>query len=104
MQSTLVTLALIVIVLAAVVGVVNQVSRSGMYDEIGKGGLSMDGHEADGPAGEDGNLGADAQRAERELEVRQMLAARNDRIARHGGEPPDLEAEVARLTGADTDT
>lgn len=90
-----VTVLLIVIVLAAVVGVVNQVSGSGLYDEIGKGGLAMDGEEA--AAQEHGS--AEAQRAELEAEVRQMLAARNARITRDGGEPPDLEAEVARLTG-----
>jgi hypothetical protein len=39
-----------------------------------------------------------AERSERELEIRQMLEARNARIVRGGGQPLDVEAEVMRLT------
>ena len=35
---------------------------------------------------------------ERDDEIRQMLTARNERRARRGEEPLDVEAELARLT------
>jgi hypothetical protein len=36
--------------------------------------------------------------AERDAEIRQLLNARNDRRARRGQEPVDVEAELQRLT------
>ena len=39
------------------------------------------------------------ERAERELEVRQMLEARSARSVRNGGQPLDVDAEVKRLLG-----
>ena len=38
-----------------------------------------------------------AGRAERELEIRQMLGARSARLVRAGKPPLDIDAEVARL-------
>src|SRR4029077_10625827 len=36
-------------------------------------------------------------RAERELEIRQLLEARSARVVRQGGEPLDVERELAQL-------
>jgi hypothetical protein len=47
-----------------------------------------------------GQRAAEAERAERELEIRQMLEARSARLVRNGGAPLDVEAEMARLLDA----
>ena len=65
-----------------------------MYDQIGRGGLSRD-----------SDYGAQtlarppdsaAAQAERELEIRQMLGARSERLVRRGLPPLDIEAEVSQ--------
>jgi hypothetical protein len=67
-----------------------------MYDHIGQGGLTREG---DGGAGAAAPPAHDspAGRAEREEEVRQMLAARSERRVRRGEPPLDIDAEVTRL-------
>jgi hypothetical protein len=78
-----------------VMSVVFLVSRGGMYDQIGEGGLSRDGEDAGeglAPAPD-----SPAERAERELEIRQMLGARSERMVSRGEPALDIEAEVARL-------
>jgi hypothetical protein len=70
-------------------------SRESVHDQIGQGGLTHDMEFAepapalppDSPAG----------RAEQELEVRQMLSARSERLVRAGKPALDIDAEVARL-------
>jgi hypothetical protein len=70
-------------------------SRGSLYDQIGQGGLSPEDKPGAGPAA----LAPDspAGRAERELEVRQMLSARSERLVRKGQPALDIDAEVARL-------
>jgi hypothetical protein len=72
-------------------------SRGSLYDQIGHGGLSQEDESPDGtaPPAPDSAAG----RAERELEVRQMLGARSERLVRMGRPALDVEAEVARLLG-----
>ena len=41
-----------------------------------------------------------AEHAEREREVRQMIAARSERLVRRGEAPLDVDAEVRRLLAA----
>jgi hypothetical protein len=66
-----------------------------MYDHIGAGGFSREG---DQPArAADASAESPAARAEREQEIRQMLAARSARLVRRGEPPLDIEAELARL-------
>lgn len=104
LASVLPTLLFVGMVLAAVVGVMSLASRNDIYDEIGRGGLSMDrdeplseqtpaepGPQTGGPSNEA------LARAERELEIRQMVEARSARIVRNGGEPLDVERELERL-------
>jgi hypothetical protein len=81
--------------LSVVMSLVFLFSRESVHDQIGQGGLTREGEmaltppapAADSPAG----------RAERELEVRQMLSARSERLVRAGQPALDIDAEVARL-------
>jgi hypothetical protein len=81
-----------VVIGAAIVAVITLFGRSKAYDQIGRGGLSL----RDEPVPKE-PTGAMAVR-ERDAEIRQMLAARNERRARRGEAPLDVEAELARLT------
>jgi hypothetical protein len=91
----------VVVVIAALIAVGTFVSSGAAYDRIGKGGLSLrDG--SDRPAA-DTPPGGSVSTRERDEEIRQMLAARNERRLRRGGEPLDLDAELARLTAPPAD-
>lgn len=82
-----------------VIGVLSTFTRgNSLYDQIGRGGLSLEG---DGGGGDElaapgASAGADP---EREREIRQMLQARSDRAVRRGEAPLDVDAELARLAG-----
>lgn len=65
-----------------------------MYDQIGQGGLSRDSEYSRPEAPLESSPAA---RTEQELEVRQMLRARNERLVRAGRPGLDIDAEVARL-------
>jgi hypothetical protein len=95
--SILPTILFVAMILGGVVGVMSLLARKDPYDEIERGGLSLD---SDTHAtSEQGSIpDAIAPRGERELEIRQMLEARNARIVRNGGSPLDIESELARLT------
>jgi hypothetical protein len=84
-----------VIGVGLVVGVVTFVVRGRLYDQIGRGGLSLD--TPDRPRAAPPPSSPAAQR-EREDEIRQMLTARNGHRARRGEAPLDIDAEVAKLT------
>jgi hypothetical protein len=92
--------------LFVVVGVLSMLTRNNLHDQIGQGGLSL-GEDPFGagpsvagePAG--GNGDGSAAHAERELEIRQMLTARSDRLVRQGQPPLDIDAELARLERTD---
>jgi hypothetical protein len=85
------------VALSLVMSVVFLLSRGSLYDHIGQGGLTPDSEPegpplappADSPAG----------RAERELEIRQMLNARSERLISRGQPALDIDAEIARLLG-----
>lgn len=84
------------VVLFTLVGVVSWLAGGSVYDRIGEGGLTAgpgQGGMPPGPA-----PGSEAERIEREQEIRQMLQARSDRLVRGGAEPLDIEAELARLS------
>ncbi len=84
----------VVVAGAAVVGLVTFAGSRRLYDEIGKGELSLrDG--TDRPANE--IHGSAGSAAEREAEIRQMLEARNERRARRGEAPLDIEDELTEL-------
>ena len=85
------------VALSIVMSLIFLFTRGSTYDEIGQGGL-MSGPEGAGgppPPAPDSPAG----RAERELEIRQMLSARSDRLVGRGQPALDIDAEVARLLG-----
>jgi hypothetical protein len=70
--------------------------RSGsMYDQIGEGGLSRDSETSDWTSAPTPN--SPAELAEQELEIRQMLSARSERLVSRGQPALDIDAEVAKL-------
>jgi len=75
-----------VVGLALLIALVVLVASRGTWQDFGKGQFQMDresGHEAP---------------AERDTEIRQLLEARNERRARRGEAPVDVDDELARLT------
>jgi hypothetical protein len=64
------------------------------YDRIGAGGMTREDDYDDGHVSA---VEPEAERAEREREIRQMLSARSERLVRGGQPPLDVDAEVARL-------
>jgi hypothetical protein len=84
----------VVVVGASIVAVITFAISDKTYAQIGRGGLSLrDG--SDRPAAEP--LSGAAFEAVRDDEIRQMLEARNERRARRGEPPLDIEAELATL-------
>jgi hypothetical protein len=72
-------------------------SSGKVWDEIGKRGMIMDRDPSRGGGRSAGAL-SPAAAAERDAEIRQMLRARNERRARRGEAPLDVERELQRLT------
>jgi hypothetical protein len=87
-----------VVGISAVIAIISLFGRARMYDDIGRGGLSI-GEDRDlGPRGVGGAASTPVSRAERDDEIRQMLEARNARRAARGEATVDVEAELAELT------
>jgi hypothetical protein len=92
-------------ILGFVIAAIALATSGGAYDRIGRGGLSIgDDAQARGGSGANGGAGASlAAAAERELEIRQLLAARNARRAARGEPELDVEAELRALTAPSAD-
>jgi hypothetical protein len=84
-------------VIAIVVAVVASIASGGLYERIGRGGLSMDGHDQCGGGPEPGSA---AFKAEADEEIRQLVEAKSARRVARGQQPLDVEAEIASLTRA----
>ena len=95
MQDAFAIVLFSVIGVGLVVGLMTFVVRGRLYDQIGRGGLSLDMPDRP-PAGPAPSSPA-AQR-EREAEIRQMLEARNEHRKRRGEAPLDVDTELAKLT------
>ena len=95
MQEAFGVVIFVVVGLGAVIAVISLFGRSRLYDDIGRGGLSI-GEDRDMRPG--GSGGQPASAAEREDDIRQMLEARNARRAAQGRPTVDVEAELAELT------
>jgi hypothetical protein len=97
MQDAFGIVLFVVVGVGAVVAIVSLFGRGRLYDDIGRGGMSI---------GEDRDLrpraksSAPVSAAERDDDIRQMLEARNARRAARGQEPVDVEAELHALTRA----
>jgi hypothetical protein len=76
----------------AIVAVITLAGARRSYDEIGHGGLSL----RDGT--DRGAADPLPAAAMREVEIRQLLEARNVRRARRGEPPLDVDAELERLS------
>jgi hypothetical protein len=86
-----------VVIVAAIVAIITLFGRSKAYEQIGRGGLSI--RDEAMPKEPTGAVAA----RERDEEIRQMLDARNERRARRGEAPVDVDAELARLTAPAVD-
>jgi|SRR5947209_1777957 len=77
----------VVCILAVIIAFGALIASRKTWEDYGKGRFVMD-HEPSRGAGV----------AERDDEIRQLLEARNERRARRGEDPVDVDAELARLT------
>jgi hypothetical protein len=83
----------VVCILAVIIAFGALIASRKTWEDYGKGRFVMD-HE---PARGGGGV------AERDDEIRQLLEARNERRARRGEDPVDVDAELARLTAPAVD-
>jgi hypothetical protein len=88
MQGAFAIVLFVVVGVAAVAAVWALVTSGGSYEQIGRGGMSIDEQPVSAPA----------TAAEREAEIRQMLEARNARRAARGEATEDVDAQLRRLT------
>lgn len=93
MQEAFGIVLFVVVFLAAIAAAIAFFGSSSAYREIGRGGLSLN---EDGPRADPRPIAV--RSAECDEEIRQFLAARNERRARRGEAPLDVEEELARLT------
>jgi hypothetical protein len=93
MQEAFGLVIVVVVVLAAIVAVIAIAGSGRLYDQIGRGGLSL----RDGSQRPARDPAPAAAAGERDEEIRQMLEARNARRVRQGKEPLDVDVELAAL-------
>jgi hypothetical protein len=95
LQSAFPIVVFAAVAISIVMSLVFLFSRGSAYDQIGEEGFARErdhGVEAP-PLPPDSPLA----RAEQELEIRQMLSARSERLVGRGEPALDIDAEVARL-------
>ena len=96
MQEAFGVVIFAVVAIASVVALITFVISRKAYDDIGRGAFAMR-DDVPGPATPPPASAAAVR--ERDDEIRQLLAARNERRSRRGEAPLDVEAELKRLTG-----
>jgi hypothetical protein len=89
----------VVVVVAAVVAAITFAISRKAYDDIGRGAFAM---RDEVPRPEPPPASPAALR-ERDEEIRQLVAARNEHRRRKGEAPVDVESEIRRLTGPTVD-
>ena len=94
MESAFTIVIVVVVVLGVLAALITFLGSGKLYDQIGRGGLSLGDDRDAAPPEPGGAAGA----LVREQEIRQLLEARNARRARRGAEAVDIDAELARLT------
>jgi uncharacterized protein (DUF58 family) len=97
MQDAFGTVLFVVVGIGAVVAILSLFGRGRLYDEIGRGGMSI-GEDRDMRPRPGGGPAAPVSAAERDDDIRQMLEARNARRAARGQETVDVERELQALT------
>jgi hypothetical protein len=85
----------VVCVLAVLIALGALIVNRNNWEDFGKGRFGMDRDSAQDPRPDSG-----VAVAERDAEIRQLLEARNERRARRGEPPFDVEQERARLTAS----
>ncbi len=98
MQEALGIVIFVVVGVSVVIAIATLFGRARMYDDIGRGGLSIGEDRDMRPRGTPAGVGGPASTAERDDDIRQMLAARNARRAAQGRPTVDVEEELAQLT------
>ena len=93
MHSAFSVVIWVVCVLAVLIALAALIFSRNTWEDFGKGRFLMD-RESPG----DSRPGSGAAVAERDLEIRQLLDARNARRARRGEPPVDVDEELSRLT------
>jgi hypothetical protein len=88
-----------VVVGGAIVALITFVGTGKLYEQIGRGGLSLN-EDLEEPRAK---ASAAVRAGERDAEIRQFLVARNERRARRGEDPIDVEEELRRLTAPAVD-
>jgi hypothetical protein len=92
--SALVVLATVALIAIVSVAFLLTGGAGSAYDQIGAGGIAREGEYDAKPTA---TAASPAGQAERELEIRQMLKARSERLVRNGQPALDVDAELARL-------
>ena len=110
MQEAFWTVLLVVVVGSVLVALITSLGTGKLYEQIGRGGLSIDEEKGRG-GGPTRTPAVDTREREDELrrltrstevdpalreEIRQLVVARNERRARAGKPPLDVEEEVER--------
>ncbi|HEY1520326.1 MAG TPA: hypothetical protein VGF91_28135 [Solirubrobacteraceae bacterium] len=99
MHSTFNVVIWVVCVLAVLIALGALIFSRNNWEDFGKGRfvIDRDSHESHDA---EARPGAGAAVAERDMEIRQLLEARNERRARRGEPPVDVEQELSRLTAS----
>ena len=95
MQEAFGIVIFVVVGVSVVIAIVSLFGRGRLYDDIGRGGLSIGEDRDTRPRGAPE---APVSAAERDDDIRQMLEARNARRAAQGRPTVDVEEELTQLT------
>ena len=98
MQDAFGIVLFVVVGVSVVIAIVSLFGRSRLYDEIGRGGMSIGEDRDERPRASGPHPPAPVNVAERDDEIRQMLEARNARRAARGEATVDVEHELHELT------
>ena len=98
MQEAFGIVLFVVVGIGAVIAMASLFTRGRLYDDIGRGGMSI-GEDRDARPRASG-AAPPVNAAERDAEIRQMLEARNARRAARGEATVDVEEELRSLTRA----
>jgi hypothetical protein len=94
MQEAFGIVLFVVVGIGVVVAIASLFTRGRLYDDIGRGGMSI----GEDPPPRASSAPAPVNAAERDDEIRQMLEARNARRAARGQPTVDVEEELRSLT------
>ena len=98
MQEAFGIVVFVVVGVGVVIAIATLFTRGRLYDDIGRGGMSIGEDRDVRPRGSPAGAGPPVNVAERDDEIRQMLEARNARRAARGEATVDVEQELHALT------